>query len=211
MSNIFRTITSQSDNTLILNSILLFNKEFNILVCTSCKYCITKSSLDSHIKRFHPYKYSSIDILDLKKQLEQFNIKNEKDIETPNNNTVYFEYLNVYNNTNKCNFCDHITNHTKSIRQHLNIQHNFKQPKNKNDDIGYTSNLPSQSFFKGLGFKLFTIIEPSTSIQDIGLFNPTSNELLNLEINNFQATRIDILNNQDSINRQDREKHLSSF
>ena len=118
-----------------IHDLFAYNKEFKILICTSCHFAIKKSDIKSHIN-INYKNYNDIEtittILELSEGLE---IKTPIDIQLPAFNQYYFQDLDIISNLYCCQKCEYAVLSYKILKNHLNQRHNVNLNIDKKEDL----------------------------------------------------------------------------
>ena len=110
---------SKNQESIKLDKLILYNTEFETLICTTCKYAISTTSLKPHLNEFHKNIYTPTSYGKLLETIGYLpRIRNEKDIKFPEFNKYYFDYLLLENNCYSCNYCQYATTSYKWIKTH---------------------------------------------------------------------------------------------
>jgi len=147
------------DQVVKIDDVFFYNKEFCILGCIICQYCIEDiRNIITHIKQQHKYKFEDINIDEYVNNLiNTYNIKNLKDVQLPVFKKHCFEYLTIYNNAYCCLQCEYACLSEKKIKVHCNKVHSYKK-KSKYDENLYIDNQKVQCFSQSV-YKQYFIIK----------------------------------------------------
>ena len=182
-----------SDTESLVYKGLIYNSEFNILICLSCKTAI--GNTESVIKHFinnHLDSYSKEEInYYLKNAIKDLIITNFKDIKNPEPYKYYFNYLKSYTGI-ICLKCDFATIHIKALKQHLNNEHNIKDTYKENNNYLNTyskSNMNLQTFFINKKYLKYFITNKNKNMNNdtedyITLYNNKLDKLLKAQLIN---------------------------
>ena len=100
--------------------IFAYNKDFKVLICTSCHLAIKKIDIKSHISLKHK-EYRNIEtITTILEKTQDLFIYNPQDILLPEFNQYYFQDLDIISNLYRCQKCEYAVLSYKALRNHLN-------------------------------------------------------------------------------------------
>ena len=141
-----------------ISDIFAYNKEFKVLICTSCRSAVKKIDIKSHIIQKHK-EYKNIKIISaILKISDDLEIINPKDIQLPRFNRYYFQDLDIISNLYRCQKCEYAVLNYKNLKNHLNQQYNANLRLTKKEDL-YLENQYGQRFSNSISLPFFIIKE----------------------------------------------------
>ena len=141
-----------------ISDIFAYNKEFQVLICTSCRSAVKKIDIKSHIIQKHKEYKNIKTITNILEISEGLNIENPQDIKLPKFNRYYFQDLDIISNLYCCQKCEYAVLSYKKIKNHLNQQHNANLRLTKKEDL-YLENQNGQRFSNSISLPFFIIKE----------------------------------------------------
>ena len=149
------------DQTESIDSLFEYNKQFKILICKTCQYCIIYTNIQSHVKQNHFNAYTKSQLQLLLQQLSTYDIKTSNHVDLPAFNQHNFQNLELFTEGFCCKLCDYAVLNFKSAKKHLNQLHQIKS-----DDLksSYLSNQHLQTFFNHSNKQYFLIKKSENTI-----------------------------------------------
>lgn len=194
-STTFNTIESTKTSSL-KDTILVYNKDFNILFCTLCSINLDNINYLKHIKKQHnnlyiTYKKDSV-LEDLESLVSRLGI-NTNNLTSITYNKYYFTELPLILKGYKCRECLFINVNRKSIRQHYNIEHTTNPTRNINFQAEYIINNVPLQVLEGFKYNRKLYFIPKLPIFKEPLVNPLENRLISLKSNKSKASTTSLL------------------
>lgn len=128
------------DSVTKIDDVFFYNKEFYILDCMICQYCLESSkTIKIHIKQYYKYIFKKINIDNyIIKKINIHTIKDLKNVQLSAFKKHCFKYLTIFNNAFSCTQCEYACLNEKYMKVYCNKVYNYKK-KSKFDNNLYLS------------------------------------------------------------------------
>lgn len=141
---------------------LIYNSEYQVLICESCQYAIQKSALRSHLLRHKIFRGERKQIL---VAIDQYHLLEPENVSVPNPSSPPVDSLPVVQGL-RCTAaaCGHLCASDKRMRRHWSEAHSC----NELDESGYARDARLQTFFRGTKLRYFEVDRGLAENLDIG-------------------------------------------
>ena len=184
------------DKTTQLNQFLYYNEEFRILICSICYTCVTKNGFKNHLNLSTHINLTSNEKEQLYQQINQYVIVNFVNLKHSLNYQHCFSFLSIHQTALNCKLCSSYTVlSNKTIKVHLNTQHNIKNvSKVDQDNEKYViKNLCAQAFSNN-AYKYYFLI----SYQEKNQISTTFNQQIATTYSKEELQKIERFQNKSS-------------
>lgn len=211
-SNTSSTLNIEFTPIEAINTYLVYNKEFKVVICITCHFALgLKDKVIKHLsKHIKDYKELNNEIIIVEDKVK--NLEINKDLDLPINYKYNFKDLTISNGYS-CKLCSFLTSHYKALRQHLNKSHTIKHInsgfKTSTLEEYYIKDVKLQTFYSNPKFINYFITSNNTnfSTKDTTIEEDYSNSILN----SYKDKAKDIEASSSNIKEGLTTKELSSF
>ena len=140
--------------------LLIYNSDYNVLICPRCQYAVQTSALDSHLRRHKVYRGDRQRLLSACAKLV---LPEPDDVQLPESDSPPIDGLPVLPGL-KCSFsgCGRLCASVKRMRRHWSESHGVKEPPETCSRHVYI-----QTFFRGTKIRYFEVTLPAGVVVDL--------------------------------------------